>query len=154
MNPWWGFSPSGFVYLYDLLDLTYCSCMRHRKVCALKQPCNTTPPPRPVPRQLLCFIHSETQDFAVFSDIIEPAASASLVCPLVSSHATLPYSMMFGMRFSDMGTTCPKYESRPWSYLVEDIPVDLEIPSYVDISPPVSSTDSCFTFQDCHLENK
>ena len=27
--------------------------LRHRQVCALKQPCDTTPPPRPVPRQLI-----------------------------------------------------------------------------------------------------
>ena len=85
--------------------------LRHRQVCALKQPCDTTPPPRPVPRQLICFLHSETQDFAVFSDIIEPALPWSAHWSLPSSHA-LFYIAWFEMRFGDIRTTCPKYESR------------------------------------------
>ena len=47
--------------------LTYCSCDTDRSARSIEQPCDTTSPPRPVSRQLICFLNSETQDFAVSS---------------------------------------------------------------------------------------
>ena len=42
--------PTVLLTYFDLL------LRRHRQVRAFKQPCDTTPPPRPVPRQLVCYI--------------------------------------------------------------------------------------------------
>ena len=55
---------------------------------------------------------------------------------------TLPYSMMFGDAVWRHTDHMPKVRELSWAYVVDDIPADLDISSYVDISPSVPSTDS------------
>ena len=100
-----------------------------RVQAALWHHSSTSPGPSPV--VLVCFLHSETQDFVVVSDIIEPAL-------LWSAHWSLPMqssdSMMFEMRIGDIRTTGPTYEShleRTWVTTSRMIPRSLLMSTFL-----------------------
>ena len=96
--------PSSF---FDF-DLTYCSCDTDRSA----RSSSLVTPLLHLARSLASCSASSTVRPKILQSSLTLSSQRFLGLPTGLFPCTLPYNMMFGMRFGDIRTTCPKYESR------------------------------------------